>query len=152
MFDIGGPELLVIILAIIILFGPKKIPEMVEMFGRGMKHMRRAQQQFRDQMDEISNEVKDVVDVDTIKDLKNEYSDLKSGRVFYETHKEKPQNIADEKAEEAASETPAPDPYEEAEKRKTEFRVVKPKEKTVPRNEDHNNSDTIEKNEKKQDS
>ncbi|MDQ1265288.1 MAG: Twin-arginine translocase TatA/TatE family subunit [Bacteroidota bacterium] len=56
MFDVGGGELLVILLAVIILFGPKKIPEIARMMGKGVQKMREAQAQFQVQMREINNE------------------------------------------------------------------------------------------------
>ncbi len=62
MFDVGGPELLVIVLGVLLLFGPKKIPEIAQMFGKGMQKIRNAQTQFRDQINEIQNDL-NVVDI-----------------------------------------------------------------------------------------
>lgn len=61
MFDVGGPELLVIVLGVLLLFGPKKIPEIAQMFGKGMQKIRNAQSQFKDQINEIQNDL-NVVD------------------------------------------------------------------------------------------
>lgn len=61
MFDIGGGELILIVLVVLILFGPKKIPEIAQMFGKGMSHVRKAQSQFRSQMNSIQNEMNSVV-------------------------------------------------------------------------------------------
>ncbi len=57
MFDIGGPELLVIILGAIILFGPKKIPEIMRSVGKGVSKIRAAQIQFKQQMNDIQSEL-----------------------------------------------------------------------------------------------
>lgn len=57
MFDIGGPELLVILLGIIVLFGPKKIPEIAQMIGKGIQKVRTAQTQFKEQIEEIQTEL-----------------------------------------------------------------------------------------------
>lgn len=57
MFDIGGPELLLIVLGIIVLFGPKKIPEIAQMIGKGMQKVRTAQTQFNEQIKDIKSEL-----------------------------------------------------------------------------------------------
>ena len=57
MFDVGGGELILIVLAIIVLFGPKKIPEIAQMFGKGMQHFRKAQQELKDQISIVQTEV-----------------------------------------------------------------------------------------------
>jgi TatA/E family protein of Tat protein translocase len=63
MFDIGGPELIVIVLFILILFGPKKIPEFAQMVGKGMQKIKQAQAQFQSQINDIQSEltVPDIV-------------------------------------------------------------------------------------------
>lgn len=48
MFDIGGQELLLILIVVLMLFGPKKLPELMQSFGKGVREFRRAQQQFND--------------------------------------------------------------------------------------------------------
>lgn len=39
----GAPEIILIIIAILILFGGKKIPEMMKGLGKGMKEFKEAQ-------------------------------------------------------------------------------------------------------------
>jgi TatA/E family protein of Tat protein translocase len=48
MFDIGGQELILILIVVLMLFGPKKLPELMQSFGKGVREFRRAQQQFND--------------------------------------------------------------------------------------------------------
>ena len=48
--DIGASELLVIFLAILVLFGSKRLPEMARSIGRALEELRRASQDFRDQI------------------------------------------------------------------------------------------------------
>lgn len=67
MFDIGGGELLLIVLAIVVFFGPKKIPEVANMVGKGMRKVRQAQAQFQSQIQNLENEIKTVADMDDIK-------------------------------------------------------------------------------------
>jgi sec-independent protein translocase protein TatA len=50
MFDIGGPELIMILIGVLILFGPKKLPELAQGLGKGLRQFRRAQQEFNDQI------------------------------------------------------------------------------------------------------
>lgn len=52
MFNIGSTELILIVLAIIILFGAKKIPELAQGIGKGMKEFKKA---LRDVEDEIKS-------------------------------------------------------------------------------------------------
>lgn len=63
MFDIGGGELILIVLVILLLFGPKKIPEFAKMLRRGIIEMKKAQSQFQTHIDDISDEIKKPVDV-----------------------------------------------------------------------------------------
>lgn len=51
MFGIGTQELLIIVLIILILFGGKKIPELMKGLGKGVRS-------FKDGMNGIENEVK----------------------------------------------------------------------------------------------
>ena len=51
--NIGAGELLVIALVILLLFGGKKIPELMKGLGKGVKS-------FKDGMNEIEKDIKDV--------------------------------------------------------------------------------------------
>lgn len=53
--NIGGWEILIIVLLIIIFFGAKKIPELAQGLGKGMKEFRKA---ARDIQEDISLEDK----------------------------------------------------------------------------------------------
>jgi TatA/E family protein of Tat protein translocase len=57
MFDIGGAEFLLIGLAILLLFGPKKIPEIMHSIGKGIRYFRQAQEDLKTQIRDISSEV-----------------------------------------------------------------------------------------------
>ena len=58
--SIGTPELLVIMLVILLLFGSKRLPELARGIGKGIR-------QFRNAMDDVKNEI-DISDID--RDLK----------------------------------------------------------------------------------
>ena len=57
MFDVGGGEILLIVLAILLLFGPKKIPEIASMVGNGMRKVRKAQDEFTQHLRDLSTEL-----------------------------------------------------------------------------------------------
>lgn len=57
MFDVGGGELILIILAILVLFGPKKIPEMTKTVAKGLYKIKEAQNELKSQMNSFTNEV-----------------------------------------------------------------------------------------------
>lgn len=56
MFGIDGPELLVIIIVLIVVVGPKDLPGMMRAFGKAMARMRATAQEFRDHFDEAMRE------------------------------------------------------------------------------------------------
>ena len=54
MFDVGGAEFLVIILAILVLFGPKSLPDFARQMGKGLRQFRKAQEDLTQQIRDIS--------------------------------------------------------------------------------------------------
>ena len=48
----GIPEIILIILALLLLFGGKKIPELMKGLGKGMKEFKKA----KDEMDEVATD------------------------------------------------------------------------------------------------
>ncbi|MBS1561820.1 MAG: twin-arginine translocase TatA/TatE family subunit [Bacteroidetes bacterium] len=62
MFDVGGGELLLILLAVLLLFGPKKIPEVAQMVGKGIRQFRKAQEDLTQQIRDISAETASIVE------------------------------------------------------------------------------------------
>lgn len=61
MFDVGGGELMLIIFAVLLLFGPKKIPEVAQMIGKGVRKFREAQDEFTQHIRDISTQVESEV-------------------------------------------------------------------------------------------
>ena len=57
--NIGGSELILIVLVIIVFFGPKKLPEIMKGFGQGVREFRKA---ARDVQEEVEKEVKQISD------------------------------------------------------------------------------------------
>src|SRR4051812_3782533 len=48
MFDIGGGELMLVLIAVLVFFGPKKLPELAQSLGRGLREFKKAQREFTD--------------------------------------------------------------------------------------------------------
>jgi sec-independent protein translocase protein TatA len=63
---IGGPEIIVILFFVLILFGASKIPEVARMMGKGMREFRRATDEIKRELNENTQDIAD--DVKNIKD------------------------------------------------------------------------------------
>jgi sec-independent protein translocase protein TatA len=57
MFDIGGAELIFIVFVVLMLFGPKKIPEVAKMMSNGMQKLKNAQNEFSKEITNIKDEI-----------------------------------------------------------------------------------------------
>lgn len=71
--NLGGPELLVIFLVILLLFGGKKVPELMKGLGKGVKS-------FKDGMNEVEKDIREDATESATKnnnEKKQESSELK---------------------------------------------------------------------------
>jgi len=57
MFDIGGGELLLILMAVLLLFGPRHLPELSRTLGKGWRQLQKAQEELRQQIRQLSAEL-----------------------------------------------------------------------------------------------
>ncbi len=65
---ISGAEIIIVLLVVVMLFGAKKIPELAQGLGKGMKEFKKA-------TDDIKQEIKDETDiVDKVKGFKDDLS------------------------------------------------------------------------------
>jgi sec-independent protein translocase protein TatA len=55
LFSLGAPEIILIILVILILFGAKKIPEMMQGFGKGIKEFKKATKDIESEITNAGN-------------------------------------------------------------------------------------------------
>jgi sec-independent protein translocase protein TatA len=55
-FGMGGGELILVLGAVLILFGAKKIPEFAKGLGQGMKEFKKASREVQDELENAINE------------------------------------------------------------------------------------------------
>jgi|TARA_B110000444_G_C18315684_1_gene356023 sec-independent protein translocase protein TatA len=60
---IGGPEIIIVLLFIVMFFGSKKIPELAKGLGKAMREVKDASNDIKKEIRDTSNSVKDDFDV-----------------------------------------------------------------------------------------
>lgn len=65
MFDLGIQELIVIFIVALLVFGPKRLPELGRTLGKGIAELKRAMHGVKEQMDAELNEIKQPISFDT---------------------------------------------------------------------------------------
>ena len=58
--SLGPWEIALVILAIIILFGGKKLPELARGLGLGLREFKKAKQEIKDEVKNVTDEVEDA--------------------------------------------------------------------------------------------
>ncbi len=104
MFGLGIPELLVIFVIALIVFGPKKLPELGKSIGRAMSEFKRATDEFQDQVRTEMKEVEKTADIkDEIKQIGDGlHTALKDGPAPWATPESEP-GKAEKQAEKSYS-------------------------------------------------
>ena len=59
LFSLGGPEVIVILFAILLLFGGKKIPELMRGLGKGIKEFNNARSTIESELKEGMRELEE---------------------------------------------------------------------------------------------
>ena len=54
---IGGPEIIVILLIVLVLFGGKKIPELMKGLGKGVKEYKKAMNGVEEEVNNVSSAI-----------------------------------------------------------------------------------------------
>lgn len=66
MFDLGIQELIVIFIVALLVFGPKRLPEIGKTLGKGIGELKRSMQGVKEQMDAELREIKQPVSLDSM--------------------------------------------------------------------------------------
>ncbi|HIE74214.1 MAG TPA: twin-arginine translocase TatA/TatE family subunit [Flavobacteriales bacterium] len=61
---IGGPEILIILLFVVLFFGANKIPELAKGLGKAMRELKDASNEIKKDIRDSSNKLKDDLDLD----------------------------------------------------------------------------------------
>ena len=56
--NFGGPDLFIILLIVLVLFGAKKLPELARSLGQSMNEFRKAREEFDRELHTAANDVK----------------------------------------------------------------------------------------------
>jgi sec-independent protein translocase protein TatA len=101
MFGLGIPELLVIFVIALLIFGPKKLPDLGKSIGRAMAEFKKASDDFQETVKTEMQEVEKKTDLEEVKKLTqmdlSSYSDEPAKPVI-EQHADPAQEPADRKA------------------------------------------------------
>jgi TatA/E family protein of Tat protein translocase len=130
MFNIGLPELLIIVAIALIVFGPNKLPELAKAFGRAMREFKKATEEVKES---FQAETKDL------EELKNSLSEEKDNFFTHlaegasETPEESPPSSEATTESEASMHTEVP-PVEEASSSSESGKTEREKKEGIPSN------------------
>lgn len=75
MFNIGLPEMLIILAIALIVFGPNKLPELARAFGRAMREFRKATEEVKESFREETRDLEEIKSSITQEDLLSDFAE-----------------------------------------------------------------------------
>jgi len=69
--NIGLPEMILIMTVALIVFGPKKLPEIGRTIGKAIREFKKSTEEIKDRFEE-------QIKMDDLKDIRNDFKDIKS--------------------------------------------------------------------------
>jgi sec-independent protein translocase protein TatA len=69
--NLGAGEILLILVFILIFFGPKKIPEIAQGLGKGIREFRKATREIQEVVEKEVNQVKEVGQIKEVNQVKD---------------------------------------------------------------------------------
>lgn len=79
MFGLGIPELIVIFVIALVVFGPKKLPDLGRALGKGIAEFKRASQEVKDTIETEVRAAESKIDIEKLKsDVEGKGAELKT--------------------------------------------------------------------------
>ena len=76
-FGVGLPEVTVILVLALLIFGPKKLPELGKQLGKTLKSLKKASNEFQNEIDQVMNEEeKEILPKSSTSNFGNEVEDI----------------------------------------------------------------------------